>query len=257
MQLQGAVIIIGSLFWEDDTNCIDLKEPTELAKSRKVWRDLKLNMDLGKLVSLPIKYGRKSTSRFCTYTMAFANSAEKKGKGYVVPYKEKINIEENFNQLYCQAIELARIEGISKSGENTLVKKWGSVGLKLNPKFLNENQEVANNLLNYWKQYYSKLEIELYRINDNEECSITKDGLLNFEFEESLEDIEYFLATPVSPNVKKYPDGQEIANAMNSTREEYYGYFVGNYNNRIVTENDEKIINDLPEKIKASLRQDS
>ncbi len=254
MQLQGAVIIIGSLFWEDETNCIDLKESKELAKSRKIWRELKLNMDSAKLVSLPIKYGRKSTSRFCTYTMAFTNSAEKKGTAYIVPYREKINVEENFNQLYCQAIELARTEGISKAGENTLVKKWGSIGLKLNPKFIDENQKVANNLLNYWKQYYSKIDSELYRIDENEKSSITKDGVLNIDFEESLEDIDYFLATPVSPNVKKYPDGLEIANAMNSTREEYYNYFVENYNNKITTEDDRDIIDNLPENIKTRLQ---
>lgn len=254
MQLQGAVIMIGSLFWEDENNCIDQKSSRDLAEQRRNWRANRLNMASAKLIDLPIRYGRKSETRYCTYTMAFANSAENKGKGYVVPYREKISVEENFNQLYYQAIELAYIEGISKSVENTLVKKWGSVALKLNPKFLNESQEVANSLLNYWRQYYSELKIELYRIDENENYSITEDGLLNFEFEESLEDIDYFLATPVSPNVKKYPDGKEIANAMNTTREEYYDYFVENYNKGIITDDDEIIRNNLPEKVKARLQ---
>lgn len=245
--------MIGSLFWEDKNNCIQLKSSKELAEIRKVWRDTKLNMGSSKLIDLPITYVRKSTSRYCTYTMGFANSVDKKGKGYLVPFKDKINIEENYNQLYCQALELAEVEGISKPGENTLVKKWGSVGLKLNPIFFEKNKKVAENLLKFWKQYFSKLNIELYRIDKNEDYSITREGLLNFDIVESLGDIDYYLATPVSPNVNDYPNGVEIARAMNESREEYYSYFVENYNNGIITKYDEEIIENLPAKIKANL----
>ncbi len=251
MQIQGAVIMIGSLFWEDKNNCIQKK----LAEIRKVWRDTKLNMESSRLIDLPITYSRKSTKRYCTYTMGFANSVDKKGKGYVAPFKDKINIEENYNQLYCQALELAKVEGISKLGEDTLVQKWGSVGLKLNPKFVEKNKDVAKNLLKFWRQYFSKLNIELYRIDENEDYSITNEGLLNFDVEDSLDNIDYYLATPVSPNIKNYPNGVEIARAMNESREEYFNYFVENYKNGIITKYDDEIIKNLPEKIKASLQQ--
>jgi hypothetical protein len=253
MEIQGAIIMIGSLFWENEDNCIQLKSLKELAKKRRVWRESTLNIESAILISLPITYGRKSTSRYCTYTMAFANSVDRKGKGYVVPYNVKINIEENCNQLYCQAIELAGVEGISKHGENTLVKKWGSVGLKLNPKFVEKHKEIADKIYTFWGMHFSKLNIELYRINENENHSITKEGLLNFDIEEPLNDIDYFLATPVSPNVKKYPNGAEIARAMNESSEKYFSYFVENFRNGIVTKFDEEIIKNLPEIIKASL----
>ncbi len=254
MKLRGAILMIGSLFWEDEDNCIKLKSSKELAGKRRKWRESKLDMDACKLIYLPIRYGRKSTSRYCTYTMVFSNSVEKKGTAYYVPYKDQIDIEENFNQLYCQAIDLAKVEGISKSDENKLVKKWGSVGLKLNPEFETKNKQQANDIIEYWKSYFKKLNQDLYRIDVSEAHSITQDGLLNFELEGNTEGIDYFLATPVSPNIKDYPDGAEIAKAMNVTREEYYGYFVENYNNNIRTKDDEEIIKHLPEKIKASLQ---
>lgn len=245
--------MIGSLFWEDENNCIQLRSSIKLAEKRKLWRESKLDMGSSKLINLPITYGRKSTSRYCTYTMAFANSVDEKGKGYVIPYKQKINIEEDFKQLYCQAIELAEVEGISKSGENTLVKKWGSIGLKLNPRFIKKHKEVAEKIFSFWKTYFSKLNIELYRIDKNEKHSITKEGLLNFDLEDSLDEIDYFIATPVSPNLKKYPTGIEIAEAMNESREEYFSYFVENFKSGISTRYDKEIINSLPERIKASL----
>lgn len=252
MQIQGAIIMIGSLFWENKNNCIQLKSSKKLAEKRKVWRESKLNMKFAKLIDLPITYGRKSTSRYCTYTMVFANSVDKKGKGYVIPYKDKINIEENYNQLYCQALKLAEVEGISKSGEGTLVKKWGSVGLKLNSQFIKKHKKIAEELIIFWKTHFSELDIELYRIDENENSSITKEGLLNFNVEEPLDGIDYFLATPVSPNVKKYPNGAEIAQAMNESREEYFSYFIENRRKGIVTKYDEEIIKNLTEKIKAS-----
>ncbi len=254
MQIQGSVIMIGSLFWENQENCIQLKSSKELAEKRRVWRETKLNLKERRLIDLPIRYGRKSESRFCTYTMAFSNSVERPGKGYAIPYKDKINIKENFNQLYCQALDLAQVEGISKSGENTLMKKWGSVGILLNQYFVDKNKETATNLIKFWKQHFLKLRIDLYRIDETENHSITQEGLLNFAINKPINEIDYYLATPVSPNVKKYPNGSEIAKAMNDTREEYYTYFVENYNNGITTINDEEIINDLPENRKASLQ---
>ncbi len=254
MKLQGAVILTGSLYWEDPDNCIQLKDPKILASKRKNWRAEKLDMNNRNLISLPIRYGRKSTSRYCTYTMTFSNSVEKNGHGYVVPYFEKINVKDNFNQLYCQAIELAKVEGICKSGENTLVKKWGSVGLMLSKRFIENLQDRPSDLLEFWKSHYSQLEVDKYRINESEEVSIDKDGILNFNIISKNDDIDYFLATPISPNVKSYPDGAHIAKAMNETRENYYRYFVENYNNGIKTKDDFEIIKYLPEKIKASLQ---
>lgn len=86
------------------------------------------------------------------------------------------------------------------------------------------------------------MNIELYRIDENENLSITKERLLNFDIEEPLDEIDYFLATPVSPNVKKYPYGVEIARAMNESREGNFSYFIENFKNGIVTKYDDEIL---------------
>jgi len=255
MKLKGAVIMIGSLYWEDDTNCINLSDQKTLALSRKNWRNEKLVMEQSEIIKLPIRYGRISSTRYCTYTMAFSNSVSNLGQGYCVPYKNEIDITENFNQLFCQALELATVEGICKPEENKLYKKWGCVGLKLNQKLQKENPKVAEKLTEYWSSYFIHLDQELYRINETEEPAVTSNGLLNFEISPVLNDIDYFLATPVSQNIKEYPDGKIIAESMLKTREEYFEYFVKNYINNIRTKDDINIIKFLPKQIKNLLIQ--
>jgi hypothetical protein len=249
MKLKGAVIMIGSLYWEDDTNCINLSDQKKLALSRKNWRNEKLLMDQSEIINLPIRYGRISSTRYCTYTMLFSNLVSNPGQGYCVPYKNEIDVTDNFNQIYFQALELANVEGISKSGENKLFKKWGCVGLKLNPKLQIENPKVAEKLTAFWSSYFRIFDQNLFRINEYEESSVTSNGLLNFDIEDKLTDIDYFLATPVSPNIKHYPHGKEIAESMLKTREEYFTYFVENYNNKIRTFDDKDIIEFLPPNI--------
>jgi len=245
--------MIGSLFWEDKINCISLRESKILASKRSQWREDKLDMSKKRLVDLPIRYGRKSSSRFCTYTMAFSNSINEYGKGFCVPYKQKIDVSENFNQLYCQALELATVEGISKNEENKLVKKWGSVGLLFSSTFKIKNAALVDKIETYWAQYFKKINIDLYRIDENEENSISNRGILNLKFEDEIDDVDYFLATPVSPNVKSYPLPEEIANAMNTTREKYFRYFTQNYKCGIRTKDDAQIIELLPQEIKDDL----
>jgi hypothetical protein len=253
MKLKGAVIMIGSLLWEDETNCI--KSEKDLAKERKIWRDTKLLMGEKVQIELPIRYGRVSSSRYCTYTMAFSNSVSEKGKAYCVPYKDEIDISnDNFNQLYCQALELAQVEGISKDGANNLFKNWGAVALKFNPRFEREQSGEAKKMADFWQRFFVKLPHDLYRIDNTEEHSITKDGILNFDIGE-MTDIAYVLATPVSPNVKVYPSGEDVARTMMNSREQYFTYFKENYKNNIRTKDDEEILNCLPEKIRRELEQ--
>lgn len=255
MKLKGAVIMIGSLLWEDETNCIQLKEPKTTARERAVWRDTKLLLEEKVQVDLPIRYGRISSSRYCTYSMAFSNSVSEKGTAYYAPYRTKIDVSNyNFNQLFCQALELAQVEGISKDGANNLFKDWGAVGLKFNPKLEKNEPELVKKMVDFWKYYFKGLKHDLYRIEEAEKHSITKDGILNFDIE-VMDGIDYVLATPVSPNVKVYPSGEDVARTMMNTREQYFTYFKENYKNNIRTKDDEDILNCLPEKVRQELEQ--
>ena len=52
------VLIIGSLFWDNST--------------RDEWRRDRLDLERRQYVRAPIRYGRQSTGRGCSYTMVFS-----------------------------------------------------------------------------------------------------------------------------------------------------------------------------------------
>ena len=59
VSLNGGVLIIGSLLWDVD-------------KIRERWRDNFLDMKRKLPVAAPIRYGRVSSERKCTFTMVFS-----------------------------------------------------------------------------------------------------------------------------------------------------------------------------------------
>ena len=79
------VLIIGSLYWDNST-------------IREEWRCERLEMDAAKHVEVPIRYGRLSSSRGCTYTMVFSMNLVRQnqfGRAIVVPYKRPVNSIKN------------------------------------------------------------------------------------------------------------------------------------------------------------------
>ena len=88
--LKGGVIIIGSLLWQDYLN-------EEDDKVRLNWRTLHLEYERRILVKLPIRYGRLSTKLGnVVTTMVFSNKMKnKKGLGYVIPFKKMINNQDD------------------------------------------------------------------------------------------------------------------------------------------------------------------
>ena len=62
MALKFGVLIIGSLRWDND--------------NRKNWREERLDIDQAVTVGAPIRYGRRSSKRGCTFTMVFSNSCQ-------------------------------------------------------------------------------------------------------------------------------------------------------------------------------------
>jgi hypothetical protein len=82
--IKGGVIIQGSLFWEDENNCIQDEEGKQKVqregKERREWRENHLNIKDAFLIPFPIRYGRCSSSRLCTYTMVIQKIVLKKKK---------------------------------------------------------------------------------------------------------------------------------------------------------------------------------
>src|SRR4030042_1351843 len=98
MTLNGGVIIIGSLLWDE---------------KRKSWRNERLSENEKISVYLPIRYGRQSESRHNTYTMVFSNACYSKqyglGTGWIIPIKTKIH---TFIDLETEARKMGIAEGL-------------------------------------------------------------------------------------------------------------------------------------------------
>lgn len=103
-KLQGAVLVIGSLYWENEQNAIEL----EKGRARQAWRDEHLRLDLKMPVGCPIRYGRVSTKRFNTYTMVFAGDVAALGTGLVLPLRHSIEGPSWLMDIFKEALELSR-----------------------------------------------------------------------------------------------------------------------------------------------------
>lgn len=230
--MQGAVLVIGSLLWENETNSLNLDQ----GKLREKWRK---NLDLEKKIALevPIRYGRKSNSKRCTYTMVFSNSVSNLGTAFIIPFQK---VTENYEELKNQALELSEAEGIStRKYPKRLIASWGSIGISFNEKSDNQIEQIKNK----WHQEFSSFDNKDYKIG-NEQPSIKNNGELNFKLNIPKE-IDYVLATPVKPNISEYPTTKRIYEAIIESNPRYDTYVKENFNNGIRVYGDEVIIKNL------------
>ena len=112
--IKGGVIIMGSLFWEDEKNCVRGKE--DVGRARRRWREINLDLSQTKSVPMPIRYGRISeeASRKSTYTMVLSRDyLNRLGTALIVPFKKTFSINQK-TKIKEQIIRLARVEGIQK-----------------------------------------------------------------------------------------------------------------------------------------------
>ena len=238
--IKGGVIIIGSLRWENEQNAIQEKTSKNVAIKRAHWRDTNLDLENEERHKLPIKYGRCSSTRRCTYTMVFSNLAlEKESHGLVIPYKKEIDFN-NYVNFEQQALLLADVEGISK-GNNKLLKEWGCIGLYVNPKSNHINKIKSNwEILKLIDNNYNK-ESKQYRIEDD--LLLEKDYTLSSDclIETGLDFLFFTYIKPQHRNseINVFPTSQEIADEIN--RSGYKTYFEENRKCGIITFEDEEI----------------
>lgn len=228
--MKGAVLIIGSLLWENEGNSLNKIQ----GKLRENWRkELDINKKLE--VEVPIRYGRKSSSRRNTYTMIFSNSVIALGKAYLVPYIEETH---SFRDIKEQAIRLAEAEGIStRDYPNRIICTWGAVGIAFNRK----KEDAIAEIKTKWHKEFDSFDNNNYRIGQ-EEPSILSNGELNFNF--FIPDkVDYVFATPVVPNVSEYPGIDRIASAILESNPMYDTYILKNIDNGIRVKDDDKILN--------------
>ncbi|WP_321285361.1 hypothetical protein [uncultured Sunxiuqinia sp.] len=228
MDFKGGAIIIGSLFWEE-------------TPKRMKWRQVYLETIEKKIpVRIRIRYGRKSSTRQDTFTMIVSNHPNTEfGIAYILPFKENIK---NARNLESQAFAMAGAEGFWKKSEPSLNKNWGTVGLLINPKL--EKSRSLETIRERWTKLYSEYDWDKldYQI-ENEPELIDKNGFLNIEWTEEMNDFDFLIATLTVPDPKKFLDAQTIADKINETG--YNTYFLTNYQNGIRTFQDERIIEKL------------
>ena len=232
--MKGAVLIIGSLLWEDEINSLN----KEQGLLRVEWRK-KLDFENKIRVQVPIRYGRKSSSKRCTYTMVFSNSVESMGIAFVVPFKRDANC---FEDIKIQALELSVAEGIStEKYPNRLIASWGAVGILFN----NEKGNIYDKHKEDWHKEFNNhyFDNKDYKLG-KEEPSIQQNGELNF-YVEFPGEIDYVFATPVKPNVNEYPTIEKITDSIIESKPIYKTYVVENFNNGIRVKDDDEIIKRL------------
>ncbi|MGN7787755.1 hypothetical protein ACTJIJ_24690 [Niabella sp. 22666] len=229
MKFKGGVIIVGSLLWED-------------TPERIKWRNLCLQMEQKIPVSVPIRYGRKSSSRQNTYTMIFSNHASTKlGQAFIMPLKEEIK---NYNILEKNAFAMAKAEGIwgNDDATPTINKRWGTLGLLINPKIDATDKVNADLIRNRWQELYKtydSFDPSIYNISQDDVPVIDQQGFLQLPWTEQMNEFDFLLATPTVPNPHRILSALEISGKMNETG--YWSYFKNNVDHGIATFQDEEI----------------
>ena len=121
--LNGGVLIIGSLYWQDHLD----KEGDNI---RKDWRKQRLDKESSFDIPVPIRYGRFSRDK--SYTMVFDSSLsnDKYGIGKFTPFQRATR---NWEDLKEEVHLLSLAEGM---GGDFIAGKaaWAACGMLLNPK---------------------------------------------------------------------------------------------------------------------------
>lgn len=230
------VLIIGSLYWDEKEH-------------RETWRRDRL-VDLGDAtrVHVPIRYGRLSRKRGCTYTMVFSRQLDDPNTprtdccAFVVPCKTLVN---SLEDLVDEARRLWRAEADVENGR--ISAKWGCVALLEHPK-----RPMPDDLRAGWKEHVQQ-EQHYGALNSarGEATVVDEEGFLTISWPRAVDDsdieVDALLATATDPTLIRgdYPSAQEIAAAWNAHEgddyECYVQYFHKNRDRKIWTFQDGEI----------------
>lgn len=229
MNFKGGVIVIGSLLWDD-------------TPVRHKWRSANLQpLSTKQAISVPIRYGRKSSTRQDTYTMILSNNiSTQSGRAYTLAFKDEIK---NSRMLESQAFALGAAEGLWKE-KPSISKNWGTVGLLLNPNIDNKSKVNANIIRQRWKQLYQLYQETFdhtrFQIESDELAVIDQDGFLQIPWTNEMDEYDFLLATPVVPDPHRLLTAEEVAEQMKLKK--YRVYFDKNREHNIITFQDDEII---------------
>ena len=229
--LSVGVLIVGSLYWD-------------LAPHRKDWRANRLNLDDERFVRAPIRYGRRSSTRGCSYTMVFSLGvvgADQSGRAIVVPCKHRAH---GIDDLSREAKCLWAAERKPGAQTGSLSADWGCVALLVNPN--RAESEPVRKLSSGWTDRVSN-ERCYGQLNSavNEDVVVDELGFLRIPWPETEDppdlEVDVLLATATNPTIVDghYPSPEQIADAWNrSDGKNYVDYFCKNRAHGIRTSQD-------------------
>jgi hypothetical protein len=242
--LQGGVLIIGSLLWQDHVG-------QNNNTTRLNWRMNRLNTDDAIGVKAPIRYGRISSENI--YTMTFANSCrgKKLGNAFVIPFRN--NPITSLNELRIESENLATAEGMRRTfvSSDNQRQPWCILGIVFNNRKILPS--TKDTITKWWHSELSK-DVDFERFNSNnfrigcEKPCILPSGILNIPWmstqngvdQNQLDKFDFLIATATLPNVNKYPSISKLVNSINGDKNRKY--FRNNFANNITTYQDSRII---------------
>lgn len=223
------VLMIGSLYWCE-------------SEEREEWRCARLDGTNPVHVSVPIRYGRRSSSRGDTYTMVFSAGLEKEkfGQAIVLPCRQSAttvdDLLEEARHLWAAERKRVRPEGICA--------RWGCVALLPNLK-----RELPEGLVADWKWYVSgRSDYPQLKSAKGERKAVSESGILNICWPRLPDgtELEYdaLLGTATCPTIKNddYPSALTIASAWTEAKDKtHVKYFYKNVKSGITTWQDQEI----------------
>lgn len=232
MPYSGAVLVIGSLYWDGD--------------GRAKWQKERIRKNDSISIYAPIRYGRKSEGRGDTYTMVFSQLTYRKeyglGTALLLPLT---HLNYNFEDLKFEATELWKAER-KKTIDlgNEISREWGAVGLSINPA-----KKIDKKMLDGWTKLFTSQQIHpVFAQTKTEKPSIDLNGFLNIRWPIKVSDnapaiFDFILATATQATLEnnRYPTARMIANAWQKDNDGHIEYFWNNRKNGISTFQDAAI----------------
>lgn len=212
--MRAGILIIGSLLWDN-------------GRVRNEWRQSHLDMDHAEKVRTPIRYGRRSCSRGCTFTMTFAID-DQLGHGVLVPCRTPLL---NADALFAEAEALWKAEQ-PRAAPGTIAASWGCVGVRFRA------QAAPDKWTRAWAKYFSDR-------NTSPISPVGNDGLLRIPWPVKVcdgeeADLDLILATATEAD-KQRPHPKDIADAWSNQDAGNEHYFFENIRNGIRTSEDQLI----------------